>query len=108
MTAFAVTIALWMDALAARELAASLSRKLCREAGLQLLDQSVSLQRLGFSGASGGFSLRRQYGFEVSMDGTDRYRGSLNLIGKRLDTYSLPWIPTEETVNAAPASRQLT
>lgn len=88
--------ALWMDALSARELASHYSRRLCKEAGLQLLDQTVSLHRIGFTRVDGRLALRRQYGFEVSFDGTDRHRGSINMQGRRVGSYSLPVRATEE------------
>lgn len=89
-------IALWMDALSARELASHYSRRLCTEAGLQLLDQTVSLQRIGLTRVNGRLTLRRQYGFEVSFDGTDRHRGSVNMHGRRVGSYSLPVRASEE------------
>jgi hypothetical protein len=85
-----VAVALWMNALAARELASNYSRRLCQEAGLQLLDQTVTLQRIGFTRIDGRLAFRRQYGFEVSFDGTDRHRGSINMLGRRVGNYSLP------------------
>lgn len=93
--AVGVAVALWMDALAARELASSYARRLCQESGLQLLDQTVSLQRLGLTRVNGRLALRRQYGFEVSFDGTDRHRGSISMHGRRVGNYSLPTRETE-------------
>lgn len=85
-----IAVALWLDALAARELAGNYSRRLCQDAGLQLLDQTVALQRLGFVRMNGRLALRRQYGFEVSFDGTDRHRGSISMNGRRIGNYTLP------------------
>jgi hypothetical protein len=85
------TIALvWQDALAARELARRVSQRLCAEAGVQLLDQTVALRRLALTRADGWLALRRWYSFDVSTDGSDRHRGSLRLLRGRVEEFSLP------------------
>jgi len=80
----------WMDALNARECAIHHGRELCREAGVQLLDQSVSLKRLRVARRDGLPTFVRRYGFEISLDGSDRHRGHLDLDGRRLEAWSLP------------------
>ncbi len=80
----------WMDALRAREIATIHGRTLCREAGVQLLDQTVSLKRFRLARRDGLPTLVRRYGFEVSTDGSDRHRCHLDLAGGRLEAWSLP------------------
>lgn len=80
----------WMDVLRARESAIAHGRRLCEEAGVQLLDQSVAVSRLRVVRRDGLPALRRRYAFEVSIDGSDRYRGHLDLDGHRLTSWSLP------------------
>jgi hypothetical protein len=80
----------WLDALASRERAIRFGRDLCQEAGVQLLDQSVSLKRLRMKRVDGLPAFSRRYGFEVSLDGSDRHRGHLDLAGARLESWSLP------------------
>ncbi|GAA0721990.1 DUF3301 domain-containing protein [Dokdonella soli] len=80
----------WMDALSAREQAIRHGRELCREAGVQLLDQTVSLKRLRIGRRDGLPTFLRRYDFEVSLDGSDRHRGHLDLGGHRLEAWSLP------------------
>lgn len=81
----------WQYSLRARDLAVGASRQLCARAGVQLLDQSVSLRRLALvRKRGGGLALRRQYSFEVSTNGVDRHRGSLYFEGGRLENFSLP------------------
>jgi Protein of unknown function (DUF3301) len=81
----------WQDALRARDRAVLAARQLCANAGVQLLDQSVSLKRLALvRRRSGGVGLRRQYSFEVSTNGSDRHRGSLYFEAGRLENFSLP------------------
>lgn len=85
-----VVVALWLDALGARELASRYSRKLCDEAGLQLLDQSVALQRIWLARVNGRLAFSRKYRFDVSFDGTDRHRASISMSGRRVTNYALP------------------
>ncbi len=86
----AIAIWAWMDALKAREFAVRHGRALCREAHVQLLDQSVALQRVRIARRDGLPTLVRRYGFELSLDGSDRHRGHLDLAGHRLESWSLP------------------
>ncbi len=86
----------WMDALDAREHAIRAGRELCREAGVQWLDQTVSLKRLRLGMRQGLPTFVRRYGFEVSLNGSDRHRGHLDLNGHRLEAWSLP-LPAADT-----------
>jgi hypothetical protein len=88
--AIALAVWLWMDALGARERAVRYGRQLCREAGVQLLDQTVSLTRIRIARVDGLPALVRRYGFEISLDGSDRHRGHLDLEGHALGAWSLP------------------
>ncbi|WP_257388577.1 DUF3301 domain-containing protein [Tahibacter caeni] len=82
---------LWQSALRARDRAVHASRRLCAQAGVQLLDQSVSLRRLALvRSGSGRLAVRRHYSFEVSTDGSNRHPGSLQFDGDRLENFSLP------------------
>ena len=82
---------LWQAALKAREQARELGRALCAQAQVQLLDQTVALQRVRFArGDDGWLHLRRRYRFELSMDGADRHQGSLDMFEGRLLSWSLP------------------
>ena len=82
----------WQNALRARDLARALGHDLCVKAGVQLLDQSVSLSGVGISrNAEGRLRLRRNYAFEISIDGRDRHRGGLQMLDGRLLSWSLPF-----------------
>ena len=82
----------WQNALRARDLARALGHDLCARAGVQLLDQSVTLSGLGFTrNAAGQLRLRRNYAFEISLDGHDRHRGGLQTLDGRLLSWSLPF-----------------
>lgn len=80
----------WLDASRAREFAILHGHALCRDAGVQLLDQTVSLERLRLGLRDGLPTFLRRYRFEVSLDGSDRHRGHLDLAGHRFEGGSLP------------------
>lgn len=83
----------WQNALRARERARELARGLCARAGMQLLDETVAVQRLRLRRVPGeGLRLERRYGFEVSVDGADRRRGSLNLLDDDIVSWDLPTV----------------
>jgi hypothetical protein len=84
-------IYVWHAALKAREQARALSHALCARAHVQLLDQTVSLQRLGIArGNDGRLHLRRRYRFELSTDGVDRHSGTLEILDGELLAHTLP------------------
>ena len=80
----------WHSALRAREAARALARDLCRRAGVQLLDQTVALQRLRCMRVAGrGLGVRRDYRFEFSCDGSDRHQAMLSMFDDRVLMHSL-------------------
>jgi Protein of unknown function (DUF3301) len=86
-----LAIYIWQNALRARDRARVLSHNLCARVGVQLLDQTVALKRLRLQRIPGeGLRLRRCYGFDVSTDGQDRLRGSLDLLDGEMVAYDLP------------------
>ena len=86
-----LAIYLWQVALSAREGARQLGHELCAQAHVQLLDQTVSLQRLGIGrGSDGRLHWRRRYRFDVSTNGSDRHQGTLDVMQDRLLSHSLP------------------
>ena len=90
-------LALWMNALRARERAVSIVRKLCERADVQLLDQTVALRRFRFTRLDGRLALLRRYGFEVSVDGHDRHRGHVDIKGDVAEHWSLPWTANDDS-----------
>lgn len=78
----------WLDSLRAREIAVGICRAACDARGLQLLDQTVALRRLGFIWRGEGIRLRRLYLFEFSEEGVGRHTGSLVLRGIDLEDLS--------------------
>ncbi len=67
---FGVALLVWFffDSLQARERAITLSRQACDSAGVQFLDETVALVRLGVRRSEGGVVWRRIYRFEYLDD----------------------------------------
>ncbi len=80
----------WQDSLRAREQAVSNSRRYCKKYNYQLLDETVALCSIRPGRDSDGFATwLRQYRFEFSLDGYNRYNGTANLIGYRIHSIHL-------------------
>lgn len=72
----------WSNNMRARERALELSAKACQTTGLQLLDQTVALSRIGIGReANGRLSLQRVYNFEFTQDGQHRRQGKIAMQG---------------------------
>ncbi len=72
----AILLWLWQDTLRARDRAVLAVVRTCRDQHLQLLDGTVSLQRLRPSRCRNGrFCLQRTFVFEYSIDGDSREQG---------------------------------
>jgi len=62
----------------------------CRQQDLQLLDQTIVLKGVWpRRGDSGSLQLRRRYEFEFTSTGTERYKGMIELSGRRLQRIEL-------------------
>lgn len=82
----AVTAGFWFwRTLGLRDRALALVRQHCRRADVQLLDESIYLNktRLGLSKGL-GLAVKRRYGFEFTVTGERRYPGHIELHGARL------------------------
>jgi hypothetical protein len=96
-----LAIYVWQASLRARERARQFAQALCAQARVQLLDQTVSLQRLRIRrGDDGRLHWLRRYRFELSTNGSDRHHGSLDLMQDRLIAHSLPLLDgdTRDTI----------
>ena len=68
-----------------RELAISAVKRAARDGDFQLLDDTVSLQRMSLSRDSRGmWHIWRQYRFDYSYDGVQREQGAVIMLGKSL------------------------
>ena len=108
MTGFWLLLALglsiwgWYESLRAREFAIGIASEICRRQNLQLLDGTVSLQRLRFQRNSDGrLGLQRVYQFEYSTDGATRQRGFIILNGRQVQSIGLA-APTEAEIKDTP------
>lgn len=80
----------WTDTLRSRERAYTHALRACREAGVQLLDETLALRRLSVARRGlNGLTLRRVYEFDFSVQGTDRLHGTVTLFGMELSGITL-------------------
>lgn len=82
--ALAGVVAFWWYGMRAREVATAVVRRACRRDGLQLLDETVALQRLRPArDPNGRFCWRRTYRFEFLAASERRHEGAVELVGYR-------------------------
>ena len=85
LISLAIIVIIWHESLRIRELVILRCQALCREAELQLLDQTVAMAYISVGKSPSGLPcLKRRYQFEVSKDGTERYTGYVNLLGREI------------------------
>lgn len=82
LLAFSSLAALWYKNLAYKDVAYKSALQFCKEADVQLLDQTIVLRSIRPIKHSQAWSLRRTYQFEFTSTGADRYKGSVILLGK--------------------------
>ena len=76
----------WYNSVQIREIAAMAAKIRCESRGLLLLDQTVFLHKIRLRrDVTGQMRFEREYQFEYSVDGDDRYKGIITLLGKRID-----------------------
>ncbi|XOV88557.1 MAG: DUF3301 domain-containing protein [Pseudomonadota bacterium] len=75
----------WQSAMRCKELAVIAARRECKLCDVQLLDQTVQLERLSLSrDASARWRIWREYRFEYTEDGDTRREGQLTLLGQKV------------------------
>lgn len=79
----------WLDSARAREIATGICQTACDQRGLQFLDQTVALQRIGLRWTHQGIRVRRLFQFDYSEEGVGRRDGHLILVGIQLEEFSL-------------------
>ncbi len=82
---FAALVLFWLDSSRARELAVGICKQASEKYGVQFLDESVVLKKLGLRWPTEGIRIRRVYQFEFSRDGVQRVTGNLALVGINLE-----------------------
>ncbi len=85
IAALAGVIALWAAGMRAREAAIAAVRRACRRDNLQLLDETVALDRMRPArDRDGRMRWRRTYRFEFTQLSERRHEGTVELLGTRL------------------------
>ncbi|WP_192483888.1 MULTISPECIES: DUF3301 domain-containing protein [Cysteiniphilum] len=80
-----IAILIWRNSMKAREHAVYMAVKTAKQWDVQLLDDTVCLTKMRLSRQSniGSMCLFREYAFEYSYDGVDRYKAFLQFNGNQ-------------------------
>lgn len=97
MNAFLVTLIIiafawfWSNSMRTRERALEVGAAACRGVGVQFLDQTVSLSRLGMGRdkRTGRMTFHRVYSFEFTQDGSLRREGRVAMQGDEVKAVHL-------------------
>jgi hypothetical protein len=82
----------WVTSLRAKEAALKACRRACAREQVQLLDETVTLRRLGFArDPNGRVRVRRTYTFEFSTRGNDRRAGEAVCLGRAPELVRAEW-----------------
>lgn len=81
----ALVVSLWLDGARAREMATVLAHRYCDHRGLQFLDETVALVRVGLRWTTGGLRIRRMFRFDFSREGAGRRIGYVLMLGSSLE-----------------------
>lgn len=80
----------WLDSLRALETARNAGKRACNSAGVQFLDDTVTVTSLALRrNAVGQMVIRRTYRFEFSDTGDNRLEGTLVLLGARVESVEM-------------------
>ncbi|MET0050978.1 MAG: DUF3301 domain-containing protein [Candidatus Thiodiazotropha sp.] len=97
-------IGFWRDSLRVREIALQIGRRACLSHGVQLLDQTVALHRVGLRWTPAGPRIRRVYAFDYSLEGSGRRTGYLVMVGNTNTSLhlDLPKLPEQDGEQQSP------
>jgi hypothetical protein len=80
----------WFDSLRALEVARNMGKRVCSDANVQFLDDTVANISLALArDKSGRRVLRRTYRFEFSETGNTRLEGQLILLGDKIESVTM-------------------
>lgn len=75
----------WFEAQAAKEIALAAVKKHCVEMDVQMLDYYVAMSKIRLRRNKGGrIHIWRQFSFEFSATGAERYNGELSMLGRKV------------------------
>ena len=81
---------IWQDSLKVKEFAVKYCHNKCDEMGFQLLDQTIALKSVSFKRNANGIpGLVRRYNFEFSVNGVNRYNGTIMVQQNRVRSFQL-------------------
>lgn len=82
---FIAVIWYWLNGMRAKEAARKAGHQACDQEGVSFLDDSVVLEKVSLRRNNrGNMAIFRQYQFEFSSDGSCRYKGNLDMLGKQV------------------------
>ena len=87
----------WRDSLRVREIATHISRSACQSHGVQFLDQTVALRRIGLRWLRVGLRFRRVYEFDYSLEGSGRMTGYIVMLGNQTETLRIDLPQSDDT-----------
>jgi hypothetical protein len=89
-TGFALLVFYWIHAVRSKEIAIKAAEKHCALMEVQFLDQTVFLKKLRCKrNAHGQLGFMREYYFEFTVSGEDRYFGRVFMLGNRVEGVNL-------------------
>lgn len=92
----------WLDSLRAREIATGSMKEVCRRRGVQFLDDTVALARLGLRrDASGRLRWRRTYRFDFTLTGAERRGGTVTMLGAGVELMRMD-LPDADSPGGSP------
>ena len=84
LTLLALVFIFWMRQQQAKLMTLKAVRRHCQQENLQLLDDTLALTGMRWRNGPGGWKLHRDYHFEFSSTGDERYDGRVILAGRRI------------------------
>jgi hypothetical protein len=106
MLLLACGVLAWQALGSMRELALRVAIASCRDAGLQLLDATVALQRIRLARADGELGWQLDYGFDVSADGQQRRSGRIRFHRGALLWVEVPGADNRRDLWVVPGARE--
>lgn len=90
LTLLAVVVYCFIHAMRTKEVANRAAEQHCKLMEVQFLDQTVFLKKLNLKrNAHGQLTFMREYYFEFTVSGEDRYFGRVFMIGNRIESINL-------------------
>ncbi len=80
----------WSKAMAVKEIAHNAAKQSCKNANVLFLDDSVAAHKARLRRNDyGRVMIYREYNFEFTTDGSQRYHGEIHMLGKHIEHVEL-------------------